>query len=58
MTYQEAIEKGFRVEWKLGTCEQGERCWCRTIEPTEPIMYKDGDDSGRIIGCRSLTQVF
>ena len=44
MTYQEAIEKAFTVKWKLGTCEQGERCWCRTIEPVEPIMYQDHED--------------
>ena len=46
MTYQEAIEKSFTIKWKVGTCSQGEQCWCRTIEPTEPILYKDGDIEG------------
>lgn len=44
MTYQEAIEKAFTLKWELGTCEQGERCWCRTIEPVEQIMYQDHED--------------
>ena len=43
MTYQEAKEKVFTVKWQIGTCGQGEECWCRTINPIEPILYKDGD---------------
>lgn len=43
MTYQEAIEKSLTVEWKVGTCHQGEQCWCRTIEVVEPILFDDGD---------------
>ena len=43
MTYQEAIEKSFTVKWKTGTCSQGEKCWCRTVEPLEPILFEDGD---------------
>lgn len=43
MTYQEAIEKSFTVKWEIGTCSQGEECWCRTIKPVGPIIYKDGD---------------
>ena len=43
MTYQEAIEKSFTVKWKVNTCTHGKQCWCRTIEPEERILYKDGD---------------
>ena len=51
MTYQEAIEKSFTTQWKIGVCSQGEQCWCRTIIPIEPIFYKDGnsDDSYYIV---------
>jgi hypothetical protein len=45
MKYQEAIEKSFQVKWKVGTCSQGEKCWCRTIKPIEPIFYEDGGDA-------------
>jgi hypothetical protein len=41
MTLQEAIEKSFTVKWQVGICSDGEQCWCRTIEPEEPILYKD-----------------
>ncbi len=44
MTYQEAEEKSFTVEWKLDTCSQGESCWCRVVKPVEPILYMDGED--------------
>ena len=56
MTYQEAIDKSFTVKWKTGTCSQGEQCWCRTIEPVEPILYKDGDteDSYYIVGSAEM----
>jgi hypothetical protein len=43
--YQEAIEKSFKVKWQIGTCPQGEECWCRTIKPIEPILYEDGGDA-------------
>jgi hypothetical protein len=45
MTYQEAIEKSFQVKWKVGTCSQGEECWCRTIKPIEPIFFEDGGNA-------------
>lgn len=58
MTYQEAIEKSFSTKWKVGTCHQGEQCWCRTIEPIEPIIYKDGDIEGSyyIVGSGELNK--
>ena len=41
MTYQEALKKSFQVKWKIGTCSEGEECFCRTIKPIEPILYED-----------------
>jgi hypothetical protein len=43
MNYQQAIEKSLTVEWEIGTCSQGEKCWCRTIKPVKPILFKDED---------------
>ena len=43
MDYSQAKEKSLLVEWKIGTCSQGEQCWCRTIRPVEPILFGDGD---------------
>lgn len=39
LTYLEAQELALKVKWKLTTCNQGEKCWCRRIEPEEPIHY-------------------
>lgn len=41
MTYQEAIAKSLTVRWKLGTCEQGEKCWCRSVRCETPIMFDE-----------------
>jgi len=41
MTYQEALDKALTVKWKLGTCSEGEQCWCRTIIPVEDIEWKE-----------------
>lgn len=43
MNYSQAKEKSLLVEWKIGTCREGEQCWCRTIRPVEPILFGDGD---------------
>jgi hypothetical protein len=43
MTHQEAKKKAFTVKWQIGTCSQGEECWCRTISPEEPITFKSGE---------------
>ena len=40
MTFEEAQQKAFTIKWKVGTCNQGEDCWCRTIETIMPIFYK------------------
>jgi hypothetical protein len=49
MTYQEALKKSFQVKWKIGTCSEGEECFCRTIKPIEPILYEDSTQ--RILEC-------
>jgi len=41
MTYEEAEAKALSVKWKIGTCGEGEKCWCRTIVPVEPILYSE-----------------
>ena len=50
-TYQEAREKSFRVKWEVGTCSEGEKCWCRTIKPIEPIFYEDGGNAEYYVSC-------
>ena len=44
MTYEEAQQKALKVKWKTTPCHQGEECWCRVIEPTEPILYDDNEE--------------
>ena len=44
MTYQEAIAKSLTVRWKLDTCEQGDKCWCRSIRCETPIMFDEGEE--------------
>lgn len=39
MTYEEARKKALSVKWKINECFSGEGCWCRLIEPEEPIIY-------------------
>lgn len=39
MTYEEAEEKALNMKWVMGTCSQGEECWCRVIKPIEPVKY-------------------
>ena len=43
MEYKEAEQKAFTIKWEVGTCNKGERCWCRTIKPIEPIFFDDRD---------------
>jgi len=56
MKYKEAEQKAFTIKWQIGTCFQGERCWCRTIKPIEPILFDDGDvkDEYWIVGSGEL----
>lgn len=41
MTYEEARKKALSVKWKIGTCSEGEKCWCRVIKCEEPMLYKE-----------------
>lgn len=43
MNYTEAKNKALKTKWKIGTCNQGENCWCRMILPEFEI--KDDDDN-------------
>jgi hypothetical protein len=43
MTFEEAEKLAMTVKWKTGVCISGEICWCRTIEPIEPIFFLDTD---------------
>lgn len=44
MTYTEGLQKALTVKWKTSPCNQGEKCWCRTIEPIEEIVDDDGNE--------------
>jgi hypothetical protein len=39
LTREDAHDLALKVKWKTTTCNQGEQCWCRGIEPEEPIYY-------------------
>ena len=39
LQFNEAKEKVFKTKWKVATCNEGEKCWCRIIEPVETIEY-------------------
>lgn len=43
LTYSEAMEQSLHVRWKVSTCNSGEKCWCRVIEPEIPIMTENED---------------
>lgn len=43
MTFKQAIAKSLTVRWKVSFCPQGEKCWCRVIEPEEQIIDDDGE---------------
>ena len=45
MTYVEAIKKSLTTKWIIGTCSQGEECWCRTVKCDPPVMFKEREDS-------------
>lgn len=57
LSYQEAQALSLTVKWKTTTCSQGEECWCRTIEPTEKIIDKDGEEI-YIVGSGSIDTLY
>ena len=44
LNYTEAIQESLKRKWVIGTCSQGEECWCRTITCEEPLMYQEYKD--------------
>jgi len=44
MTQQEAVNESFNRKWKLGTCGQGETCWCRTITCDPPLHIETDEE--------------
>ena len=44
LNYTEAIQESLKRKWIVGTCSQGEVCWCRTITCEEPLMYQEYKD--------------
>jgi len=56
MTYEEAQQKALTVEWVASTCNQGESCWCRIIEPKIPIIYGRDNEEYYIAGSGSIPQ--
>lgn len=44
MDYQEAVLHSLKVKWKTSTCESGEECWCRIIEPEKEIKDDKGNE--------------
>ena len=44
LTYKEAQELSLKVEWKVGKCLQGKRCWCRPIHLKKRIEDENGHE--------------
>lgn len=56
LSYSEAISEAFNRKWVIGTCSQGEDCWCRIIKTDPPINFLDGDsvEEYHVVGMGSL----
>lgn len=46
-THEEAVQVSLQLPWKIGVCNHGESCWCRTIELESPIHYEAQDNTGK-----------
>lgn len=57
MTYQEAQQKALTVKWKSTPCHQGEECWCRIIEPIDPILHSDAQEEYYIVSSGSIPKL-
>lgn len=44
LSHEEAVKKSLKVKWKVSLCDTGESCWCRIVEPVEPIEIDGGSD--------------
>lgn len=56
MDYEQAQKESLKVKWKAVPCHQGEECWCRIIEPIEPIIYDDKEEY-YIVASGSIAQL-
>jgi hypothetical protein len=45
MNYENAIEESLNKKWVVGTCIQGDTCWCRIIKCDPPLMYVEFNGS-------------
>ena len=54
MTYEEAQKEAIKVEWVASPWWQGEDCWCRVIEPKNPIVYGEHNEEYYIVGSGSI----
>lgn len=45
------------MKWKSTLCEQGEECWCRIIEPAEPILHSDTQKEYYVVGSGSIPKL-
>jgi len=45
VSHEEVVKKSFETKWMLGTCKDGESCWCSSIRCDPPLMHKDPDSS-------------
>ena len=54
MSYEETIQKALSVEWKVGTCSQGDECWCRIITCKSPLFYEE--DEFHVISAGGVTK--
>lgn len=41
MNYEDCLKHTLKVEWKVSTCEAGEKCWCRIIELKKEMRSND-----------------
>jgi hypothetical protein len=57
MNYEQTIKKTLTIEWRVGTCNSGEDCWCRTIFPKEDLIDDNGEEV-YIVGYGSISKEF
>jgi len=56
-TLDEASELALQVKWKTSSCGN-DTCWCRIIEPDEPILYGENNEEFYIIGSGAVDKEF
>lgn len=53
MNYEDLLKKSLKVEWKVSLCPSGLECWCRVIEPKEPLIDNE-ENEFYIVGSGSI----